>query len=61
VTNNEVPKSGFAEAGADLELVGISKRFPGFTAIEELDLTIPAGRSSRCSARRAAARRPLSA
>ena len=33
----------FAEAGADLELVGISKRFPGFTAIESLDLTIPAG------------------
>ena len=29
--------------GADLELVGITKRFPGFTAIEELDLTIPAG------------------
>src|SRR6187402_2089415 len=34
---------GFAEAGADLELVGIHKRFPGFTAIESLDLTIPAG------------------
>ena len=34
---------GFAEAGADLELVGITKRFPGFTAIEELNLTIPAG------------------
>jgi len=34
---------GFAEAGADLELVGISKRFPGFTAIDDLDLTIPAG------------------
>ena len=34
---------GFAEAGADLELVGITKRFPGFTAIEDLDLTIPAG------------------
>jgi len=33
----------FAEAGADLELVGIHKRFPGFTAIESLDLTIPAG------------------
>ena len=33
----------FAESGADLELVGIHKRFPGFTAIEELDLTIPAG------------------
>jgi len=33
----------FAERGADLELAGISKRFPGFTAIEELDLTIPAG------------------
>ena len=33
----------FAEAGADLELVGITKRFPGFTAIEELDLMIPAG------------------
>lgn len=33
----------FAERGADLELIGIQKRFPGFTAIEELDLTIPAG------------------
>ena len=33
----------FAERGADLELVGIQKRFPGFTAIEHLDLTIPAG------------------
>ncbi|WP_127793026.1 ABC transporter ATP-binding protein [Agromyces sp. LHK192] len=33
----------FAERGADLELVGIQKRFPGFTAIEDLDLTIPAG------------------
>ena len=33
----------FAESGADLELVGIKKRFPGFTAIEHLDLTIPAG------------------
>ena len=35
--------AGFAEAGADLELVGIGKRFPGFTAIEDLNLTIPAG------------------
>lgn len=35
--------SEFAERGADLELVGIQKRFPGFTAIEHLDLTIPAG------------------
>jgi spermidine/putrescine transport system ATP-binding protein len=35
--------SGFAEAGADLELVGLHKRFPGFTAIDDLDLTIPAG------------------
>jgi len=35
--------TSFAEAGADLELSGISKRFPGFTAIEQLDLTIPAG------------------
>ena len=33
----------FAEAGADLELVGLHKRFPGFTAIEDLDLTTPAG------------------
>jgi spermidine/putrescine transport system ATP-binding protein len=33
----------FSEAGADLELSGIQKRFPGFTAIEHLDLTIPAG------------------
>ncbi len=43
MTNNDVPQGGFAEAGADLELVGITKRFPGFTAIEELDLSIPAG------------------
>ena len=33
----------FAEAGADLDLIGIQKRFPGFTAIESLDLNIPAG------------------
>ncbi len=33
----------FAAQGADLELVGIQKRFPGFTAIEHLDLKIPAG------------------
>ncbi len=39
----QVAQGSFAEAGADLELVGIQKRFPGFTAIEHLDLTIPAG------------------
>ena len=33
----------FAESGADLELVGIHKRFPGFTAIEEINLIVPAG------------------
>ena len=33
----------FAESGADLELVGVTKRFPGFTAIEKLNLTVPAG------------------
>ncbi|HEY5319580.1 MAG TPA: ABC transporter ATP-binding protein [Galbitalea sp.] len=33
----------FAESGADLQLVDIHKRFPGFTAIESLNLTIPAG------------------
>ncbi|CAG7611604.1 ABC transporter ATP-binding protein [Leucobacter soli] len=38
-----VDTRSFAEAGADLELVGIQKRFPGFTAIENLDLKIPAG------------------
>ncbi|MEN0085964.1 MAG: ATP-binding cassette domain-containing protein, partial [Leifsonia sp.] len=36
-------KGAFAESGADLQLDGIKKRFPGFTAIEHLDLTIPAG------------------
>ncbi|GAA5039194.1 ABC transporter ATP-binding protein [Microbacterium fluvii] len=35
--------TSFGEAGADLELQGIRKEFPGFTAIEELDLVIPAG------------------
>ncbi len=29
--------------GQDLELVGIRKEFPGFTAIDDLDLKIPAG------------------
>ena len=38
-----MPRGVFAESGADLQLVGIKKRFPGFTAIEQLDLTIPAG------------------
>ncbi|HYI31896.1 MAG TPA: ATP-binding cassette domain-containing protein, partial [Glaciibacter sp.] len=38
-----MPAGAFADRGADLELVGIHKRFPGFTAIEDLNLTIPAG------------------
>jgi spermidine/putrescine transport system ATP-binding protein len=33
----------FVPAGADLELKNIRKEFPGFTAIEDLDLHIPAG------------------
>ena len=33
----------FIARGADLELVGIRKEFPGFTAIDHLDLHIPAG------------------
>ena len=37
------PVRKFAEAGADLSLVGVTKRFPGFTAIDDLSLTIPAG------------------
>jgi len=35
--------SDFASSGADLELVGVQKRYPGFTAVENLDLRIPAG------------------
>ena len=33
----------FVARGSDLDLVGIRKEFPGFTAIENLDLHIPAG------------------
>ena len=33
----------FVARGADLELKHIRKEFPGFTAIEELDLKVPAG------------------
>ena len=33
----------FVARGQDLELVGIRKEFPGFTAIDNLDLKIPAG------------------
>ena len=32
-----------AASGADLELVGVTKRFPGFTAVDAVRLTIPAG------------------
>jgi spermidine/putrescine transport system ATP-binding protein len=39
----DVAGGGFGDAGADLQLEGIRKTFPGFTAIEELDLVIPAG------------------
>jgi spermidine/putrescine transport system ATP-binding protein len=33
----------FAERGADLRLEAITKSFPGHTAVDTLDLTIPAG------------------
>jgi spermidine/putrescine transport system ATP-binding protein len=33
----------FAAGGSDLELVGISKVFPGFTAVDNISLKIPAG------------------
>ena len=42
-TGESSSKSKFAEAGADLALVNVSKRFPGFTAIDDLTLEIPAG------------------
>ena len=35
--------SGFAQGGADLELVGVSKKFPGFTAVDNVSFTVPAG------------------
>ncbi|MBJ7434153.1 MAG: ATP-binding cassette domain-containing protein, partial [Microbacteriaceae bacterium] len=35
--------SGFAQGGADLELVGVSKQFPGFTAVDNVSFTVPAG------------------
>jgi len=35
--------SGLSSTGADLELDAVTKRFPGFTALQELSLTIPAG------------------
>jgi spermidine/putrescine transport system ATP-binding protein len=33
----------FASEGADLHLEAVTKRFPGFTAVDDLTLTIPAG------------------
>ena len=33
----------FGAGGKDLELVGLRKEFPGFVAVENLDLKIPAG------------------
>jgi len=38
-----VAQASFADQGADLELSGIRKEFPGFLAIEDLDLVVPAG------------------
>lgn len=38
-----VDAQSFADSGADLELIGIQKRYPGFTAIEHVDLHVPAG------------------
>jgi len=35
--------SVFATGGADLELVNISKVYPGFTAVDNISLTVPAG------------------
>lgn len=35
--------SELTKNGADLDLVGIKKEFPGFTAVHDLDLHIPAG------------------
>ena len=35
--------SDFAQGGADLELVGVSKQFPGFTAVDNVSFTVPAG------------------
>lgn len=35
--------SDFAKGGADLELVGVSKQFPGFTAVDNVSFTVPAG------------------
>lgn len=40
---SEASAKQFAEAGADLSLVNVTKRFPGFTAIDDLSLDIPAG------------------
>ena len=33
----------FKPSGADLELIDVRKEFPGFTALEDMDLHIPAG------------------
>ncbi|MEY4476889.1 MAG: hypothetical protein RJA31_393 [Actinomycetota bacterium] len=41
MSHNE--SSVFATGGADLELVNISKVFPGFTAVDNISLKIPAG------------------
>jgi spermidine/putrescine transport system ATP-binding protein len=37
------PADGEAAGGADLRLVGLTKRFGDFTAVDAIDLTMPAG------------------
>lgn len=39
----ETPLNDFATGGADLELVGVTKQFPGFTAVDNVSFTVPAG------------------
>ena len=39
----EVAERGSATSGADLELMGVTKRFGDFIAVNDLDLTVPQG------------------
>ena len=46
-----------SEAGEAIRFEGVTKRFGDATAVDDLNLTIGRASSSRCSGRRAAARR----
>ena len=55
ITNRRLP--ALPEQALGLEVLSMTKRFGAFTALDQVSLKVPAGSSTRCSARTAPASR----